>query len=46
MMETQEKVNSFILYTEQWPAISLLNDVQRFNPHASDLRTAWCMYDA
>lgn len=29
MMETQEKVNSFILYTEQWPAISLLNDVQR-----------------
>ena len=28
-METQEKVNSFILYTEQWPAISLLNDVQR-----------------
>lgn len=31
MMETQEKVNSFILYTEQWPAISLLNDVQRSN---------------
>lgn len=29
MMETQKKVNSFILYTEQWPAISLLNDVQR-----------------
>lgn len=29
MMETQEKVNSFILYTEQWPAISLLNDFQR-----------------
>lgn len=29
MMETQGKVNSFILYTEQWPAISLLNDVQR-----------------
>ena len=28
-MEYQEKVNSFILYTEQWPAISLLNTIQR-----------------
>ena len=29
MQEQYEKVNSFILYTEQWPAISLLNDIQR-----------------
>lgn len=29
MHEHHEKVNSFILYTEQWPAISLLKDVQR-----------------
>ena len=29
MHEQHEKVNSFILYTEQWPAISLLTDVQR-----------------
>lgn len=29
MSEGMEKVNSFVLYTEQWPAISLLNAVQR-----------------
>ncbi len=28
-MKTQTKVNSFLLYTEQWPAIALLSDVQR-----------------
>lgn len=29
MNENEEKVNSFVLYTEQWPAISLLNAGQR-----------------